>query len=262
VNSILHAIVRELDDHAGIEPILLNGAVHPGGPHFRVKGTLGPISIGADECRVLATFVEAVRPRRCFIIGNAFGLSSVLIAKLMESNGGLSVETLDNQSEGDGERLAGIADALRRRLQCRLLVNHKGRSPEDVPAIAGGDKYDFILIDGLHRHPQVTHDFLGVLPIASEDAVLWWHDYWMPGIPQSVDKAMNEGMRCRKVNCSCEMVFGTRSEELFERMVALYENTEAPRKRMRPRAFLKLCYALGAGAVKTRMSRERPRSIS
>lgn len=253
----LGRIVGTLDELAGIETVLPRGAVHPGGPHYRLKGTLGPISIGMDECRVLAAFIEDVKPRNCLIIGNAFGLSSVFIAGRMALNDGVSVVTLDNQSEGDGERLAAIAETLRRRMQCHLLVNHKGASPEDIERVAGGRKFDFILIDGLHRHPQVTRDFFGVQPVATDEAVLWWHDYWMLGIPQSVEEAGRAAYHCLKVNTSCEMVFGTRNRALFERVAGLYENTEQPRRRWRPRAFLKVCYAVGSAVARAPARRWR-----
>ncbi len=249
MDTLIDDILTHLDRIAGLDTLWRRGAVHRGGPHYRLRGTVGPVSIGMDECRVFGRLIESLRPKRCFIIGNAFGLSSAFIAKMMERCGGLSIVTLDNQSEGDGERNAAIAESLRLHLSCDLLVNRKGSSPEDVPRAAAGQSFDLILIDGLHRHPQVTRDFVGVSDIAAPDAVFCWHDYWMFGIPQSVAEAQRRGIRCVKINTSCEIVMGTRDVDLFTRIEALYDNTEAPRKRLRPAAFLKACHALATGSL-------------
>lgn len=257
MDVLIQEIVDNLREIAGVDRLWRRGAVHRGGPHYRLKGSIGPISIGEDECRLLGRLIQDFRPRRCFIVGNAFGLSSVFIAKMMESNGGRHVVTLDNQSEGNGRRCADVAAELARRMRCRLLKNHKGTSPADIPSAAGAERYDLLFLDGLHRHPQVTRDFRGALDIATPDAVFVWHDYWMLGIHQSVEDAQRAGFRCLKINTSCEMVFGTRNDRLFDRLPDLHENTEPPRRRLRAAAALKACSAVLTGAVKARFARTR-----
>ena len=247
-------IVGEMVGHlaalGGVEKVFARGAVHRGGPHYRLKGTVGPVSIGEDECLVLGRAIEAFRPRHCFIIGNAFGFSSVLIAKMMEGCGGESVVTLDAKCEGDGERCFGVAAELGKRMGCGILTNKVGWSPRDIDAAAERAAYDLIFIDGLHRHPQVTEDYVGVKHLAHEESILVWHDYWMLGIWQSVARAERDGFRCVKVNTSCEMVLGTRSEAVVGRIRGLYENIEEPRRRLRPVAFLRACQAMASGAAR------------
>ncbi len=252
--EIIRKIVDALNDIAGVETVFKNGAVHPGGPHYRLAGMSGPISIGEDECRALGALIDAFNPTNAFIIGNAFGLSGVFVAAMMQARRGQRTVTLDNQSEGEGQRIARIAEQLRERLGCDILINWKGSSPVDIPAAAENKLYDFIFIDGLHRHPQVTRDFFGILPIATPNAIVCWHDYWMTGIPKSVEEAQRAGFQCIKVNTSCEMVFGSRDEGVFNTICSLFENTEAPKRRLRPGAFLKLCCALTSAAVRKRIA--------
>jgi hypothetical protein len=45
------------------------------------------------------------------------------------------------------------------------------------------------------------------------------------------------------------MVFGTRSEDVFRRIEAVFGATEEPKKRHRPLAYLKLYSALFQGAI-------------
>jgi predicted O-methyltransferase YrrM len=248
--DLIRTVVRTLDEVAGLDMVWKRGIVHPGGPHYRLRGTLGPVSLGEDECRVFGSIVQEFRPANAFIIGNAFGLSSTFIAKMMESHGGRSVITLDSKSEGEGERCFNTAVAVRERLNCTLLTTKAGWSPNDIDTAAEDATYDLIFIDGDHHHPQVTRDFHGVKHLAHDETIICWHDYWMEGIPESVAEAENEGFRCIKVNTSCEMVFGTRSQAAFERIQRLFANAEPPRKRRRPGAYLKLYNALAVGAVK------------
>lgn len=222
------AIIAAVDEMIGLDRIWPRGLVHPGGPHYRLRGTIHPISIGGDECLAFARLIEALRPANCFIIGNAFGASSVFIAKMMERCGGRAVITLDSKSEGDGERCFAVAARLRECFAAKLLTNKVGWSPRDIPKTIEDPSYDLIFIDGDHSHPQVTRDFEGVRPIARDDSVLCWHDYWVDGVPQSVAAAESAGFRCFKVNTSCEMVFGTRSPEVFARLQHVFPHGEPP----------------------------------
>jgi hypothetical protein len=107
-----------------------------------------------------------------------------------------------------------------------------------------------IFIDGDHSHPQVTRDLEGVKHLAREDTVLCWHDYWLAGVPESVLAAQSVGWHCIKINTSCEIVFGTKSLAVFDRIKMLYRNAEEPRKKSRPMAYAKLYYLLFVGALK------------
>ena len=197
----------------------------PGGPHRRLRGHHYPISIGEDECRAFGTLIEAFHPQHCYIIGNAFGFSSAYIADVMKRCGGKSVITLDNQSEGWGQYTAGIAQKLSDALGVSdILKNKKGSAPQDIAATVEQPQYDLIFIDGLHRHPQVTHDFDGVLPYCPDDGVVVFHDSWIIGVPEAVARAKQVGFRCLWVPTSCEMIFATRDPVRFARLQALFPN--------------------------------------
>ena len=217
--AALERVVGALSSIVPTTPVWPQGLVNPGGPHRRLKGHKYPISIGEDECLVFGRLIEALTPAHCYIIGNAFGFSSVYIADVMQHHGGQSVTTLDNQSEGDGERMAAIAQQLSEKLGTdKLLHNRKGSAPQDIAATAAQESYELIFIDGLHRHPQVTHDFDGVLPYVGDETVVVFHDSWIVGVPEAVDAAKARGFRCLWVPTSCEMILATRSEAVFARL--------------------------------------------
>jgi predicted O-methyltransferase YrrM len=230
VDPHLEAVVKALEEIADVTFVWPKGLMNPGGPHRRLSDMPSPISIGEDECRVFGKVIEAFRPEHCFIVGNAFGLSSTYVARAMMANGGKSVITLDSQSEGDGARCAAIAQELSNRLGLDILTNKKGFSPDDTASAVEVEQHDLIFIDGLHAHPQVIKDFDGLLPYAHERTIFAWHDFWMPGIPEGVEHARQAGLRCLWIPTSCEMVLGTRDNAVFDTLKALFPHGEEHKK--------------------------------
>ena len=223
MDDSLQRVVSALEGLAEIGFVWEKGLLHPGGPHRRLRGHHYPISIGEDECLVFGKLVEALRPEHCYIIGNAFGFSSAYIADVMKRCGGKSVITLDNQSEGAGQKVAAIAQALSDALGVSdILKNKKGTAPDDIAATVEQKAYELVFIDGLHRHPQVTHDFEGVLPYCAERGIVVFHDSWIIGVPEAVQRAKQKGFRCLWVPTSCEMILATRDADLWQRLQALF----------------------------------------
>jgi predicted O-methyltransferase YrrM len=254
---LVRQVVAALESIAGLERIWKRGVVHGGGPHYRLLGTTGPVSIGEDECLILGKLIARFRPADCFIIGNGFGLSSTFIAKMMEVNGGVSVITLDSTAEGDGPRCFETAEQLRIRMDCRILHSKQGTSPRDIDETAERTCYDLILIDGGHAHPQVINDFRGVQHLLRKQSILCWHDYWLPGVFESVAEALRVGYRCLKVNSSCEFVFGTKDAAVFREIGLLFADAELPPRRSHPLARLMLTRSFVWGAIKAHLARRR-----
>ena len=223
MDSSLQRVVTALEEIAEVGLLWPNGLLNPGGPHRRLRGHHYPISIGEDECLVFGKLIEAFRPEHCYIIGNAFGFSSAYIADVMLRAGGKSVVTLDNQSEGAGAQSAAIAQKLSEKLGLTgILRNKKGSSPQDIAATVEQKAYDLIFIDGLHRHPQVTHDLDGVLPYSKEQTIFVFHDSWIIGVPEAVQRAKDMGFRCLWIPTSCEMILGTRDAGRFAELQKLF----------------------------------------
>jgi hypothetical protein len=141
----------------------------------------------------------------------------------MKAHGGKSVVTLDNQSEGAGQKSAAIAQALSEKLGVAdVLRNKKGSSPEDIASTVEQPSYDLIFIDGLHRHPQVSHDFDGVLPYSPPSGIVVFHDSWIIGVPEAVARAKQAGFRCLWIPTSCEMILATRDGQRFAELQKLF----------------------------------------
>lgn len=181
-----------------------------------------PISIGEDECTVFERLVSTFRPANCLIVGNAFGFSSAFIAQVMMACDGKSVVSIDDQSEGEGQRCAAVARALAERLGLSILKNKKGRSPEDTARSVEAPVHELIFLDGCHHSPAVVQDFDGILPFADEKSIVVWHDYWLAGVQEGVQDAAARGWKCLWLPTSCEMVVATRDAAVFERLRATF----------------------------------------
>ncbi len=222
LQSHLDAVVAALAVVAPTDLVWPAGLMNPGGPHRRLKGMISPISIGDDECLVFGRIIEGLRPAHVFVIGNAFGFSAAYIGRVMEEHGGVSLVTLDSQSEGDGAKCAQVAQRLADQLGLRLLVSKKGSSPEDVPTAVAAAVHDLVFIDGMHVSPYVTNDLNATLPYANERTVFVWHDYWTNGVSDGVTVARRKGFRCLFLPTSCEMVIGARDPDVFASLQRLF----------------------------------------
>jgi len=242
--ELVGRIISRLDGVEGLERIWKRGLVHAGGPHYRLRGSAGPVSIGEDECCILGDLIVRFRPEKALLIGNGFGLSSSLVAAMMEGHGGRSVVTIDNRQEGEGERCFETAERLRVEMGSPILRHCLGRSPEDLSRVADGAMFDLVFIDGNHAHPHVTNDFRGVHPLLRESGIVCWHDYWLRGVAASVAEAERSGFQCLLIRSSCEMVLGTRDEAVFEDLRRLFPESERPvwQKRWLARVRLSVSY--------------------
>lgn len=251
IDDVMKSVVTSLRAIDRVDTIWRRGLVHAGGPHYRLSGTTGPVSIGEDECSKLGKLIVTFRLSRGFIIGNGFGLSSAFIATIMQDSGGTSLVTVDDMTEGDGRRCFDTAEKLRRRLGCQILRNERGRSPEDIGRVAGTGPYDLVLIDGNHAHPHVIADFRGVQPLLRNDSIVCWHDYWLEGVASSVSEARRAGFHCAHVKSSCEMVFGTKDERVCGAIRTLFDAGEPPERGRHPMARL----TVSASSLWARMKR-------
>jgi predicted O-methyltransferase YrrM len=118
----------------------------------------------------------AVRPTRILIIGNAFGLSTVLLSTL---NPQARVVALDAGVEGIDN---GLGNKLTERIAREEKLDLKvilGFSPKDVPATVEkhlDGKFDLVFIDGLHTNAQQELDFEACWKIGGNKAIYVFHD--------------------------------------------------------------------------------------
>ena len=137
-------------------------------------GAAGGISFG--EMFFFGTLCAKTQPSRILVIGNAFGLSTVLLAVL---NPKAKVVTLDAGVEGidnsEGNRLTERI-AREEGLNLKVIL---GFSPQAVPSTVEQHlegKADFFFIDGLHTEAQQGLDFEACWKYGGDQAIYVFHD--------------------------------------------------------------------------------------
>jgi predicted O-methyltransferase YrrM len=178
---------RGLDVHVGNNNLFASGLVKNGS----LLETGGGISI-AD----LAFFVglrHVFAPARIFVVGNAFGYSAFVLAEIFPDAG---IDVIDAGIEGTCNQLGNdvtlaISEEIYKNV--RLTI---GTSPQDVPNAARFSAYDLIFIDGQHSNDAQRNDFIGLLPYADAQSVVYLHDVDMCSMQDSYRAIADIGARC------------------------------------------------------------------
>lgn len=165
-------------------------------PSMRMMGVLEPFfdvyGITCDHDRKMSLFpfgagmanadveifeslrhLPSFRVRRIFGIGNAFGYSTMILAKLWPS---AALDVLESESEG----CAHVGSEVTRRIARSLGADvnlHIGFSPQDVPAaVRKPRRYELAFLDGNHTMEQLLLDFEAVRPFLAQRSVVVLHD--------------------------------------------------------------------------------------
>ena len=132
--------------------------------------------IGFVEMFFFGSLCAAVQPSRILVIGNAFGLSTVLLSVL---NPNAKVVTLDAGVEGiDNSEGNRLTERIAREEGLNLTVV-LGFSPQAVPATVKEHlegKVDLFFIDGLHTEAQQELDFEACWKFGGDKAIYLFHD--------------------------------------------------------------------------------------
>lgn len=147
--------------------------------HVYLDGLRTGGSIHKDEVWVVQQLLDPATSGTVYVIGAAFGFSSVVLALHMP---GARIVTVDNWSEGrDAPAARAVCEALgaMREDPGARLVFATGESPHDTTAVlasAGAGPVAVALIDGLHTNEQLIADIDGLAAHVDERTVLLLHD--------------------------------------------------------------------------------------
>ena len=131
--------------------------------------------IAIDELTFLETLFEDFKPANIFVIGNAYGWTTLALALLNRDARVVAIDLCPRREEEIGiETTNRIAEKAGLN-----LTAIKAKSPDDVARVAAEEltgAIDFAFIDGGHTNAQQTKDFEALREVASPDAVYLFHD--------------------------------------------------------------------------------------
>lgn len=137
----------------------------------RCLSTGGGISV--SDAFLFSTIARMFDPASIFIVGNAFGLSTFVLA---ESFPGALVDVIDADAEGsDNARGSEITRKIAQSHFPKVQLT-TGYSPQDIHKACRVPKYQMAFIDGLHTNEQMVKDFVGLYPRLDDQCVVVFHD--------------------------------------------------------------------------------------
>lgn len=114
------------------------------------------------------------------IIGNSFGISTMLIAELMRPS---PVDAIDAESSMGSSEGTALTHRVAQRLGLDVQVT-KGFSPQDLASACRHEKYTLVFIDGEHTNEQIVKDFQAIKDRLAENCVVFLHDVGLRDMDQ------------------------------------------------------------------------------
>lgn len=105
------------------------------------------------------------------VIGNSFGISTVMIAEML----GAPIDAIDAETSNGSDEGSVLTRRVCDRLGLDVRIT-KGFSPEDLDNACRRERYSFVLIDGEHTNEQIVKDFIGISDRLSDRCVVFLHD--------------------------------------------------------------------------------------
>jgi predicted O-methyltransferase YrrM len=136
-------------------------------------------AVSRYDAKFLCDLIEESRPKKCFEVGVASGMSTTFIlkalAKLTPMSQLVSVD-ISRQYYADRSKPVGyIVDAAIPEIGCKYEL-HFNHWSADAQKFAADGKFDFVFIDAHHSHPWATLDMILVLPFVNPGAWIVFHD--------------------------------------------------------------------------------------
>jgi hypothetical protein len=139
---------------------------------------------------VFMAIERIIKPKNIFIIGNAFGLSTIFLAELFPD---AEIDVIDAEIEGLETKIGSDLTEEVNKKDFGNIKLTKGFSPQDLPQAMRAKRYNLIFIDGLHTNEQILLDFYGILPYCDEKCILYLHDVAFAKMFESWEIIKNEG---------------------------------------------------------------------
>jgi predicted O-methyltransferase YrrM len=139
-----------------------------------------PSAIDGYDAAFLAALIEREKPRRAAEIGVATGLSTGLLACLMQQTGGGRIDAFDvlGHYYADPSKPVGyLIDTEPAHPSVEIRLHVPAHCVDVADRIEG--PLDFCFIDAQHTHPWPLIDTLAVLPLMAPGGIIVHHDIVM-----------------------------------------------------------------------------------
>lgn len=144
-----------------------------------------PDSLEIEDGEAIHRLICTTKAKSTLEIGMAFGVSTLFICQAHSDNGGGRHTAIDPYQQKWFENIgrlnierAGFTDMV------RIFEEESFRVMPEL--FKNNEKFDFILIDGLHRFEYTLLDFFYGDKLLNVGGHIMFHDPWMPGVRKAV----------------------------------------------------------------------------
>jgi len=127
---------------------------------------------------------KIIDPEHILVIGNSFGLSTFVLADLFPN---AKIDAIDAELENIEPQLGS---EITRKIAATNYPNVEltiGFSPDDLPKVANGKKYNLIFVDAMHTNEAILKDYYGLQNLVAENCLIYFHDVALCNMFESWD---------------------------------------------------------------------------
>jgi hypothetical protein len=141
---------------------------------------------------IFTNISKVILPENILVIGNSFGMSTCVLADLFPNSkiDAIDAECENIESHKGSEVTRRIAISDFNNIQLTI-----GFSPQDLPKVAKGKKYDFIFVDAMHTNDAVIADYFGIQEMIADNCVVYFHDVVNCGMLESWNKIREHALK-------------------------------------------------------------------
>lgn len=195
-----HALSAQLLREAFPELVYHPGTSGNTDVHYQDREIRGAVCCTPTEAMLLHHAARLCDPAAALEIGSYVGWSTAHIAGGLRRGALTCVDPFLETGEGGADAGARAHARFRQNLERAGLATKvrlvREKSPEALPALSAGVRWDFVLIDGWHLSGAPLRDVLGVLPYLAERPVLLLHDLWIADVRDAFTHLVACGWGC------------------------------------------------------------------
>jgi predicted O-methyltransferase YrrM len=148
--------------------------------------------INRDEAHLLYNNARQFRNQKALEVGCWLGWSAAHLAAA-----GVILDVIDPllaQAPIRQSVVQSLTAVLRRFALASPVTLHAGSSPSSVESLGSqGKRWSLIFIDGSHEAPDPLRDTVAAEPLATDDAMILFHDLTAPAVGQGLDYLRDRG---------------------------------------------------------------------
>lgn len=155
------------------------------------------LGITPQEIYFLENLAQVRPVSRIFVIGNAFGWSTLALALANPSARVVAIDAGIDENTIEG---LSVTKTVAKRLKLDVTTV-KATSPQDIAAVVDATlgSIDLAFVDGFHSCEQILKDYQALAPFVTKDGIFVFHDVLFCSLESGFEKIIEESGWCGRI---------------------------------------------------------------